>query len=173
MWNNWAMLATTRPTALPTGGSGAYHDNYGDDHHPSGVNGLFQFVRYLTALRRACDSLRVARFGDLALDSGDDVTYWFTREDGGTGVSGGDCRLQWRIDGSGIGERDLLLCINMHPRPADFSLPPPQSGRRWRRLIDTAEWAEPEGNCWPLDQAADIDAHYVVHPYAAAVFQER
>jgi glycogen operon protein len=173
MWNNWQMLATTRPNAVPTGGSGAYHDNYGDDGHPGGVNGLFQFVRYLTALRRSCDSLRVTRFGDLVLDSGDDVTYWFTREDGMTGVCEGDCRMHWRIDGSAIGERDLLLCINMHAWPADFVMPRPEAGRCWRRLIDTAEWAEPEGNCWALEHAAAIETHYVVHPYAVAVFQER
>ena len=173
MWNNWEMLATTRPHTVPTGGSGAYHDNYGDDRHADGRNGLFQFVRYLATLRRSCESLRVTRFGDLVLDSGDDVTYWFKREDGATDLSDGDRRVHWRIDGSAIGERDLLLCVNMHAWSSDFLLPPPERRRRWRRLIDTAAWAEPEGNCWPVERAPVMGTHYTVHPYSIAVFQER
>jgi len=119
-------------------------------------------VRYLTSLRRACDSLRVTRFGDFVLDSGDDVTYWFKREDGSTDVSDGDRRIHWRIDGSAVGERDLLLCVNMHAWSSDFLLPAPERGRRWRRLIDTAAWAEPEGNCWPIESAPAMGTRVTV-----------
>jgi glycogen operon protein len=173
IWNNYAMLATSAPTAVPTGGSGAYHDNYGDDGHPSGGNGLLRFTQYLAGLRRACDSLRVDRFADLSLDSGGDVTYWFKREDAGSDLRDGDRAVHWRIDGSAVGERDLLLCVNMAASDVTFTLPPPsRPPLRWRRLIDTATWAESHGNCWPAAHADVMDTTYIVHPYAVAVFQE-
>ena len=173
IWNNYGMLATSRPTAVSTGGSGVYHDNYGDDRHPSGGNGLFRFVQCLTSLRRACDSLRVDRFADLALDSGGDVTYWFKRADAQSDVRDGDRSVHWRIDGSAVGERDLLLCVNMDAVDVAFVLPSPAMGLRWRRLIDTAAWAEAQGNCWPADRADAMEASYTVHGFSVAVFQER
>jgi glycogen operon protein len=173
IWNNYAMVATSAPTSVPTGGSGTYHDNYGDDRHPSGGNGLLRFMQYLTALRRSCDSLRVDRFADLTLDSGRDVTYWFKREDARSDVRHGDCAVHWRIDGSAVGERDLLLCVNMAAVDVTFALPPASGpALRWRRLIDTAAWAESHGNCWTAAQAEVMDTTYVVHGYSVAVFQE-
>ena len=53
-----------RADAVPTGGSGAYHDNYGDDGNSHGRNGLFLFLRFLTSLRRARQPSS-ATFGDL------------------------------------------------------------------------------------------------------------
>ena len=173
IWNNYGMLATSRPTTVSTGGSGVYHDNYGDDRHPSGGNGLFRFVQCLTSLRRACDSLRVDRFADLALDSGGDVTYWFKRADAQSDLRDGDRSVHWRIDGSAVGDRDLLVCVNMAAVDVVFVLPPPTSGLLWRRLIDTATWAEPQGNCWPADRAEAIGSSYTVHGFSVAVFQER
>jgi isoamylase len=173
IWNNYAAIATSRPTSIPTGGSGAYHDNYGDDHHPSGGNGLFRFARFLMQLRRSCDSLRVDRFADLALDSGGDVTYWFKRADATSDPREGDRAVHWRIDGSAVGDRDLLICLNMAAIDVTFALPVPASGLRWRRLIDTAAWAEAHGNCWEVDVADGMGATYMVHAFSLAVFQER
>ena len=173
VWNNYDMLATTRPTATPTGGSGRYHDNYGDDRHPRGRNGLLQFFQCLAATRASCASLRVDRFADLALDTGNDVTHWFKREDGRADLRDGDRCVHWRIDGSGIGERDLLLLVNMYWSSVEFSVPPSHDGRQWVRLIDTASWAEPQGNCWPVDRADPMSGRYVVHPYSVVVMQER
>jgi glycogen operon protein len=142
MWQNYAMIGTTAPTAVATEGSGAYHDNYGDDGHPSGKNGLFQFLRFLLGMRKAHPCLRQDRFGDFSLDHGDDVTYWFKREDGFSDLREGDRAVHWRIDGSAIGDLDFLLCVNMRHLEADFALPPARPGKSWRRIVDTAAWAE-------------------------------
>jgi hypothetical protein len=39
-------------------------------------------------------------------------------------------------------------------------------------VLDTAAWAEPEGNCWPADRQAAMESRYVMHPYTIAVFAE-
>ena len=101
------------------------------------------------------------------------MTFWFTTEDG-RARSMTACRsLQWRIDGSAVGERDFLLCVNMDQyadrvRAAAAAC----DVRQWVRVIDTAAWAEPEGNCWPPGRQAVMGSRYVVHPYAIAVFAE-
>jgi isoamylase len=173
MWNNYDMIATSSPTALPTGGSGAYHDNYGRDANASGLNGLFLFLKFLIALRTAHASLRVDRFGDLSLDTGGDVTFWFKAEDGVTDLRDGDRRIHWRINGRAAGDDDFLLCVNMDGVPASFNLPSPRDGTLWHRVIDTATWAEREANCWPAERAEPMGPYYLVHPFSIAVFQER
>jgi glycogen operon protein len=173
IWNNYGMIAASSPTAVPTGGSGSYHDNYGDDGNAAGRNGLFLFVRFLFDIRRSHASLRPDTFGDLALDGGGDVTFWFRREDGSTGLTNGDRRVLWRIDGSEVGGDDFLLCVNMDHVPVDFALPAPRGMKRWVRIIDTAAWAERQGNCWPAPIADTMGSSYTMHPYALGVFQER
>jgi glycogen operon protein len=173
MWNNYEMIASASPTAVPTEGSGVYHDNYGTEDNPDGRNGLFLFLRYLIHVRKAHGSLRVDRFGDLRMDAGRDVTFWFRTEDGEGVLYDGARSIEWRIDGSGVGDDDFLLCVNMNHEAVEFALPAPHERRQWMRVIDTASWAEPHGNCWPIDRAEAIGAGYRVHPYAIAVFQER
>jgi glycogen operon protein len=68
IWQNFGMIGTPSPTAIPTGGSGAYHDNYGTDSSPTGKNGLFLFIKFLLQLRKLHPCLRQARFGDLVMD---------------------------------------------------------------------------------------------------------
>jgi glycogen operon protein len=171
IWNNYGMIASSAPTAQPTGGSGAYHDNYGSERNSHGRNGLFLFLRFLMVVRRAHSALRVDAFGDLALDAGGDVTHWFTAADGGD-LYDDDRSVSWRIDGSAVGDVDFLLCVNMAARPVAFNLPAPARSAHWARIVDTASWAEPEGNCWPADAATPIGQHYVVQPFSVAAFQE-
>ena len=172
IWNNYDMIASPAPTAVPTGGSGAYHDNYGRDTHDAGRNGLFLFLHFLLQLRQRSTSLRVETFGDLAMDAGGDVTFGFAAEDGQSPLRHGCRSVQWRIDGSAVGEQDFLLCVNMDHAPVDFVLPAPRVARQWVRIIDTATWAEPRGNTWPPAAAERMEPIYMVHPYAIAVFQE-
>ena len=61
----------------------------------------------------------------------------------------------------------------MDHRAIEFLLPRPRPQAEWVRVVDTAVWAEPEGNCWPPDRQATMGSRYVVHPYALAVFAER
>jgi isoamylase len=172
IWQNYDMIATSAPTAIPTGGSGAYHDNYGDDRHPTGKNGLFFFLRFLLGIRKAHPCLRQDRFADFSLDAGDDVTYWFKREDGFSDLSEGDRAVHWRIDGSAIGDTDFLLCVNMRHLETEFTLPQTRPGKLWRRIIDTAAWAEFHGNCWTLPEAELMGRSYRAHPYSVLVLQE-
>ncbi len=172
VWQNFDMIATTSPTAVPTGGSGAYHDNYGDDGNPTGTNGLFLFAKFLLNLRKAHACLRQDRFGDLALDHGGDVTYWFKGPDGLSDFYWDDHCLHWRIDGSGIGDADFILFINMWREPVRFAVPPPRPDRRWLRLIDTAPWAEVHGNCWSEGNADVMNLEYGVNPHSIVVLYE-
>jgi len=169
IWLNFDMIATSSPTSVPTGGSGAYHDNYGRDLNPTGKNGLFLFTRFLLQLRKAHPCLRQARFADLVLDAGGDVTYWFKREDGVSNLDPDARCLHWRINGRGIGDDDFLLCVNMWQQGVLFALPPPRSGRRWVRIIDTAPWAEAFGNFWEAGNADVVESNYWVNPHSVVV----
>ena len=40
-----------------------------------------------------------------------------------------------------------------------------------RGNVDTAAWAEPQGNAWSDADAAIIDGRYDVHPYSIVVFK--
>ena len=172
IWQNFGMIDTPAPTGIPTGGSGVYHDNYGTDSSPSRKNGLFVFMRFLLQLRKSHPCLRQARFGDLVMDEGNDVTYWFKSEDGVTDFHRDAHCLHWRIDGSAIADSDFLLCVNMSHRTVEFRIPPPRSGRQWIRISDTAPWAETAGNFWTADAAEVMGSEYWVHPYSVVVLQE-
>jgi isoamylase len=172
VWNNYEMIGTTAPTARPTEGTGSYHDNYGTDQNPTGHNGLFLFLKFLLEVRKAHGCLRQTGFADLELDAGDDVTYWFKQSDAHSDLGSGDRCVHWRIDGSAIGDTDFLLCVNMHYQTVRFAIPTPSRGRAWRRVIDTASWAEIHTNCWPVEIADTISSGYDVHPYSVLVLQE-
>jgi isoamylase len=173
MWQNFDMIASAAATSVPTGGSGVYHANYGRDANPSGKNGLFLFTQFLLSLRKAHSCLRQARFGDLTLDEGNDVTYWFKSEDGSADFSAGDRCLQWRIDGSAIGGSDFLLCVNNAAEGVQFSLPVTRSSHQWVRLVDTSPWAESLGNFWAVENATAIQGSYWVSPYSVVVLIEQ
>jgi glycogen operon protein len=100
------------------------------------------------------------------------VTHWFTREDGRTFLTDGDRKLQWRIDGSAVGDTDFLLCLNMSATGAFFFLPGPHAGRRWVRIVDTARWAEAAGNAWTPARAETVEGSYWVHPWSVLILQE-
>jgi glycogen operon protein len=133
---------------------------------------LFLFTRFVIALRKAHPCLRVDRFGDFAMDTGNDVTHWFKAPDGNADIADGDQRIHWRIDGSGIGDVDFLLLINMGADAADFPIPAPSAGKRWLRIVDTAAWAEAEGNFWTPSRAQEISGNYGVNPRSLAILQE-
>jgi len=172
MWMNFDMITSSAPTSLPTGGSGAYHDNYGRDQNPTGRNGLFLFTHFLLQLRKAHSCLRQARFADLLLDEGNDVTYWFKHEDGVSNFDPDARCLHWRIDGSEVGDDDFLVCVNMWHQGVLFAIPSPSAGRRWIRLIDTAPWAEAFGNFWDAGLADEVELDYWVNPHSVVVLIE-
>ncbi|HIK46869.1 MAG TPA: glycogen-debranching protein [Leptolyngbyaceae cyanobacterium M65_K2018_010] len=171
-WNNYAMLGTNHPTAVDTGYPGAsYHDNFGPGTNTDHRNPLFVFVHYVLHLRNQHPALRQRHYGDLVMDSGGDVTYQFKQFDGQTELMERDRCVWLRIDGSEVGDHDFLLLINMYFEPVTFTVPD-DSGAEWRRMIDTAAWAETTHNVWPMDQAEPIVGSYQVHPFAIAVLEE-
>ncbi|HOU90572.1 MAG TPA: hypothetical protein PLU22_05970 [Polyangiaceae bacterium] len=135
------------------------------------MNGLFRFIRHLLGLRNHHGCLRQAVFGDLSATSVGEVTFLFTGADGRSPVEPGDRALEWLIDGSAVGEDDFLLLVNMHHELRELRVPAAGGGREWRRIVDTARWAEPEGNAWDEAAAAVIapESSYGVHPYCVTV----
>jgi glycogen operon protein len=173
-WHNFDMIATNAPTSVPTGGPGAYHDNYGVDRNPTGKNGLFLFFQQLLELRKRHSSLRQDKFADFEMDAGDDVTYLYKKEDGVSDLQGWERCVSLRINGSEVGDADFALLINMSPSELSFSLPSAGSGAPWQRLIDTAAWAESSGNWFERRESALFasGAQYGVHGWAIAVFRQ-
>ncbi len=171
-WHNFDMIASRAPNRVPTGGSGAYHDNYGVDDHARPVNGLFCFTRELLQLRQRHVCLRQDKFADFELDAGDDVTYLFKREDSRTDLDGWERCISLHVDGSAIGDHDFVLLINMHTESVVFHLPAAAPREPWRRLFDTAHWAEPSANWFDPAESEPLPggAAYRVHPRSIAGF---
>jgi glycogen operon protein len=174
LWNNWAMAATSAPTALaadPSDLAVRYHDNFGRAAGPEDVNPLFRFAAFVARLRRSHSALRQRTWGDLTSDNGD-VSYFFATPDGRGSPAPGDRALRLHVDGSGGGDCDFLLAVNMWTGQVPFTVPPARPGQRWVRIIDTAAWAEPQANCWAPETAETISGEYRVHPWSIVVLQE-
>lgn len=168
-WNNYAMAATPAPNRVATGSGGAaYHDNFGTGTNTDGRNPLFVFAQYVVQLRRQHPALQQRQYADLVMNSGGDVTYQFKRADGQTDLREDDRCIWLRIDGSEVQDHDFLLLINMYSAPISFNLPAGQ----WRRIIDTATWAEKRHNIWSLDEADLIQSDYGVNPFSIVVLEE-
>lgn len=172
-WSNYDMIATNAPHRVPTGCTGIYHDNYGVDAGTTGKNAFFLFVRHIIGIRKRYRCLRQSVFGDLTLGGEGHVTFLFSRPDASSLLEPEDRALEWWIDGSAIGEDDFLLLVNMRHRTCDFRVPPPRGARQWRRIADTARWAEPLGNAWSPEEGTVMpgETRYGVHPYTVVVLQ--
>jgi glycogen operon protein len=170
-WNNYWMIRTNAPHRVPTGGRGAYHDNFGVAGSAPDKNPLFAFACFVLGLRRRSATLKQRGYGDLELGSGD-VTYVFRREDGQSELQPWNRAVWVRIDGSALGEGDFLLFTNFFDRELGFQVPDLRRGRRWVRIIDTASWAEPELNTWHPARAATIVGDYRLHPWSVVVLEE-
>jgi len=68
---------------------------------------------------------------------------------------------------------DFLLFVNMSATGVEFHLPEGDGGRPWKRIVDTAEWAEPENNFFDPATSDPFTAgeRYWVHPFSITVFQ--
>lgn len=177
MWNNWAQAASTAPTRLPVDphddGSAHYFDVVGQMDAAPGTNPLLTFAMCVARLRRDDPALRHQAWGGVL--GVNPVPYRFRRPDLLAPPIEGDRALSVAIDGSAVGGSDYLVCLNMWTERVDFALPRIPASRRpsagWRRLIDTAPWAEARGNCWPEPQADVVPEHYVVEPWSIAVLK--
>ena len=176
MWTNYAFATSNRPTQLPVDPTGeavveaGYHDNVGEAQTPDGTNPFLPLTQALAHLRRVEPALRQREWGGVHLDDGD-VTYLFTAPDADRGTEEGDRAVRIHIDGSPVGGHDYLLCVNMSVEPVDFVLGGEHDGLAWRRVVDTAPWAEEHGNVWPTPVADVLEGRYTVQPWTVAVLQ--
>ena len=176
-WNNYKMIATNAPTAIPTEYGGTYHDNFGIATNTDGCNPLFVFASYIAHLRQNHQALRQHQYADFEMDSGNDVTYQFKGTDGYNDLESGHRCVWLRIDGSEVQDHDFLVLINMYSDPVTFSVPSTESAqdnppKQWVLIIDTAAWAEPNCNYWSVEQAYQITNNYEVNPFSIVVLEE-
>jgi glycogen operon protein len=152
-WNNYAMINTDSPNKVSIPG-GTYHDNFGTDSNADGKNALFIFVSNLIKVRRDNPSLRdyAVPFGNWKSASGDST--WST-----TG--------SFTIDGGANG--NFLVMVNMSSSDMTF----PVTGSGWKRIIETASWAEANNNYWPLASAwVCSQSTYTVKGKSITIFQK-
>ncbi|GAA2182695.1 glycogen debranching protein GlgX [Brooklawnia cerclae] len=176
VWNNWAQAVSDAPTrvAVDPGdpGAGAYYDLVGQCPTAPDVNPLFRFARFVAHLRRLDPTLRQNTWAD-GLPQTPDVAYLFQRPDMSGQPGPADRQLSVLVDGSSVGGTDYLVLVNMYTQPGRFVVPgQPDSlrlGLTWRRIVDTAGWAEPVCNVWAPDEAEVIAGDYVVQPWSIAV----
>jgi glycogen operon protein len=188
-WTNYDQIATNRPTALePCPKEGyergrlldpshsaqlpRYHDNFGEANCDSQKNPLFQLVHFLLELRQRSAILANLKYGDLSLERGVDVTYRFYREDARSLPFDGNRCMIVVIDGSAVDEGDFAVLLNMWSDPVAFTLPRSRDGFTWKRIVDTASWAEPVFNHWDPEQAEEVYSPYTVHPYSIVVLEQ-
>lgn len=171
MLNNYAMIPTNAPQRVPVaeGIEASYHDNLGafahDEEH---TNSLFRFATYLMRLRHHHDSLQQTAWGDLVADNAD-VSYLFHTPTGDSYPREGDRAVAVCINSPGD---DFWIMINMTGDPVDFKVPPAASGSVWRRIVDTAAWAESHHNCWPENEGEIVSAGATVQPWSIIVWHE-
>lgn len=187
-WTNYDQLATNRPTLIdPLAAEGwkrgrllekldgetiRYADNFGAADCDEDKNPLFHLVHFLLELRQRSAILANLKYGDLSLERGNDVTYRFLREDARSGLSEGNRCMIVLIDGTTVAEGDFALLVNMWSETVEFKAPPCRSGFEWRRIVDTATWAESALNFWSIDRAYAIGATYGVHAYTIVVLEQ-
>lgn len=176
MWNNWAQAASNDPTGLPVDPGHSdlpgYHDNIGP--LPSDNNILLGFARFVAHLRASQPSLRQRSWGD-AERGGNDVSYVYFGTTLDDPPRPGDRQIAVAIDSGDTDGDDFWVLINMYDEQAVFDLADAneddQHKHEWRRIIDTAAWAEPEGNAWEMDDAPVVSGNYTVEPWSIAVLQ--
>lgn len=164
-WNNYNMINTSSPHQVATGSSGNYHNNFGTFANDKNKNGNFEFMRYMLNLRANEPALR---------QSGYNVTYDFKKEDGSSALSDGDRCIWIRIDGSSVQDgSDYLVLSNMYTSKIDFTIPSASSGKVWKILVDTDNWAENSFNCFnESTQLPYYEEKYGVNPWSVVILKE-
>ncbi|MGK2349727.1 alpha-amylase family glycosyl hydrolase [Actinomyces sp. W5033] len=168
MRNNYAMIRSSRPQGVSVveGEDWAYHDNLGELASPSAtVNPLFRFATALMRMRQRHPALQQARWGGVE-PGGDDVSYLFRRPDGESSPQEGDRAVSLVIDAP---DDHFAVLVNMDDEPVEFALPTAREGLVWRRLVDTAAWAEPECNIWDEGTGKVLAGPQVVHGWSVMV----
>jgi isoamylase len=178
-WNNYEFIGRDSPQTAPPQGTWeslntstwvetVYHDNLGTDTKIDGMNNLFLFARSMIHLRK----------NEPAFHNYDyNVGFEYTKNDGST-LDSWDRARRIHIKGSSVsGGSDYVLLVNMWADTVDYTLPAAPAGTSWKRIIDTAHWAEsaadtPVGNYWTDDTAWTWDGGaYGASAWSIVVFK--
>ncbi|AQP45836.1 alpha-amylase family glycosyl hydrolase [Tessaracoccus flavus] len=170
MRNNYAMIPTNSPHLVPVadGLDAVYHDNLGTFETPANVNGLFRFATFLANLRQRHEALQQKSWGDLIPDNRD-VSYLFHTPTREGFPEEGHRAVAIYINSPGD---NFWVMVNMTEAPIDFVVPPAQDGLVWRRLVDTANWAEPACNFWREGEGMIVADGVTVEPWSIVVWHE-
>ncbi|MCB1181874.1 glycogen debranching enzyme [bacterium] len=109
--------------------------------------GLVAFTRRLARLANHHPVLARRRFWSATGPGHTGDIAWHGREPGRPDWSPTSRHLAWEIV-EPTGGAHLLVAMNSEPGPTTFHLPAPPAGKRWLRLVDTADaaaggWCEP------------------------------
>lgn len=166
-WNNYNMINTSSPHLVATGGSGAYHNNFGTFENNANVNGNFKFMNYMLKLRASEPAFQQADYN---------VLYDFKKEDGVNTLSDGDRCVWIRINGSTVsGGSDYLVFMNMYTAEVSYKIPAPESGKSWVRLADTQNFYESDFNCWSETDSSCVyktEDKYGVTPWSVVILKQ-
>jgi len=77
--------------------------------------------------------------------------------------------LMVKVEHRGGRPKPMLMFINCWSSPVCFVLPRAAAESQYRRVIDTALWAEPFDNCWRLEVAELITDPYWVQPHSIVI----
>ena len=67
---------------------------------------------------------------------------------------------------------DFWMMVNMTSEAIDFRVQAAEEGNVWRRLIDTASWAEPASNHWPEGDGMIVRDVATVQPWSIVVWHQ-
>ena len=171
MRNNYAMIPTNAPQSVPVaeGIDVPYHDNLGEfDTDNRRVNGLFRFTTFLANLRQRHESLQQKSWGDMIPDN-KDVSYLYHTPSGDAFPVEGDRAVAIYINTPGD---NFWLMVNMTDDPVEFTVKPADECNVWRRLVDTATWAEPAFNFWNEGEGMIVESPATVAPWSIVVWHE-
>ncbi len=171
MWNNYTMIPVNAPQRVPIAPGitdASYHDNLGVFATEPHVNGLFRFTTFLANLRQRHEALQQKQYGDLVPDDLD-TSYLFHSPQQEGYPEEGDRAVSVYINSPAD---NFYMMVNMADVGVEFTTVPAAEGRVWRRLIDTANWAEPSCNHWPEGTGDIVGGSVFVHPWSIVVWHD-
>ena len=171
MWNNYAMIPTNAPQRVPVVPGGmdvGYHDNLGQFSTEPHVNGLFRFATFLANLRHRHEALQQKQYGDLVPDDLDTSYLFHTPSQVGYPQEG-DRAVSVYINSPAD---NFYVMVNMVDVDVEFTVVPAAEGRVWRRLIDTAAWAESSCNYWVEETGDIVEGSAILQPWSIVVWHD-
>jgi isoamylase len=172
-WTNYRMAASAAPGALPTEAEGAYVDMFGTALGDPHRNPLLSFARYVVQLRTSwlLGSSELRR--SIPPEPFSPLRFTFFREDGKSPIHDGLRSIMVCVHDGPSPAPTMILFINCWSSPVCFFIPKSRDDADWCRVIDTASWAEPANNCWPLQLAEVVADSYWVHGHSMVVLVQR